>query len=105
MKLSEEVDGQVTSEWRSCESDQGGSSAIGSLTDDLGYFCLPLWKGDQYEKEEEERYKAVEAEVELELYHRQRLLSSYGQENMELINLFLEILHCLNMLLILDCVL
>ncbi|CAL2270343.1 unnamed protein product [Prunus armeniaca] len=57
MKLSEEVDGQVTREWRSCESDQGGSSAIGSLTDDLGYFCLPLWKGNQYEKEEEERYK------------------------------------------------
>ncbi|CAL8163136.1 unnamed protein product [Prunus armeniaca] len=55
MKLSEEVDGQVTREWKSCESDQGGSSAIGSLTDDLGYFCLPIWKGNQYEKEEEER--------------------------------------------------
>ncbi|CAL8151823.1 unnamed protein product [Prunus armeniaca] len=25
MKLSEEVDGQVTREWKSCESDQGGS--------------------------------------------------------------------------------
>ncbi|CAL8125137.1 unnamed protein product [Prunus armeniaca] len=26
MKLSEEVDGQVTREWKSCESDQGGSN-------------------------------------------------------------------------------
>ncbi|CAL8169443.1 unnamed protein product [Prunus armeniaca] len=29
MKLSEEVDGQVTREWRSCESNQGGSCVVG----------------------------------------------------------------------------
>ncbi|CAL2248507.1 unnamed protein product [Prunus armeniaca] len=29
MKLSEEVDGQVTREWRSCKSDQGGSCVVG----------------------------------------------------------------------------
>ncbi|CAL8138697.1 unnamed protein product [Prunus armeniaca] len=28
-KLSEEVDGQVTREWRSCKSDQGGSCVVG----------------------------------------------------------------------------
>ncbi|CAL9020326.1 unnamed protein product [Prunus brigantina] len=32
------------------------------------------------------------------------LLGSYGRKDMELINLFLGILHCLNMLLIFDCV-